>query len=78
MIFNFKSWEYLFPQPWLGKNEWLILVDGKKKENRMDVCSSFERIEMGKDNDGNLKFFKKIINPLEFGNTISYWFNYRS
>jgi hypothetical protein len=54
------------------------LVDGKKKENRMDVCSSFERIEMGKDNDGNLKFLKKIINPLEFGNTISYWFNYRS
>jgi hypothetical protein len=32
------------------------LVDDKKKENRMDIWSSVERMEMNKDNVGSLKF----------------------
>jgi hypothetical protein len=56
--FLFNSWKHLFPQPsWVGK-EWLVLVDGRKKENWMDVCSSFERKEVSKDNVGNSKFHK--------------------
>jgi hypothetical protein len=35
----------LFTQPSLEGKEWLLLVDGRKKESRMDVCSSFERME---------------------------------
>jgi hypothetical protein len=46
----------LFPQPsWVGK-ELLVLVDGRKKENRLDAYSSFERMEVNRDNVGNLKF----------------------
>jgi hypothetical protein len=53
--FWFKSWEYLFSQPsWVGK-EWLILVDNRKKESRMDVCRSFERVEVSRDSVGSLK-----------------------
>jgi hypothetical protein len=77
MIFNFKSCEYLFPQLSLGREEWLILVDGKKKESRMDVCSSFERMEMTRDNVGSLKFWRNFTNPLGFGNKTFYWFSCR-
>jgi hypothetical protein len=35
----------LFTKPYLGGKKWLLLVDGRKKENRMDVCNSFERLE---------------------------------
>jgi hypothetical protein len=40
----------------LGKEKLLILVDGGKRENRLDVCSTFERIKMSKDSVGSLKF----------------------
>jgi hypothetical protein len=66
MIFNSKSWDYLFWQLSLGREDWLILVDGKKKENRMDVCNNFKRMEMSKDNVESLKFAKKFINSFKF------------
>jgi hypothetical protein len=53
--FRFKPWEYLFPQPSLVEKKWLVLVDGRKKETKMDVYSSFERMEVNKDNVGSLK-----------------------
>jgi hypothetical protein len=36
----------------LGGKELLILIDGGKRENRLDVCSTFERMEMSRDNVG--------------------------
>ncbi len=33
----------------------IILVDGGKRENRLDVCSTFERMEVNKDSVGSLK-----------------------
>jgi hypothetical protein len=33
----------------------LVLVDGKKKESRLDVWVSFERMEVGGDSVGGLK-----------------------
>jgi hypothetical protein len=45
----------LFPQPSLVGKKWLFLIDGRKKESKMDICSSFERMEVIKDNVGNLK-----------------------
>jgi hypothetical protein len=39
----------MFPQPSLGREEWLVLVDGGKMENRLDVCSTFEIMEVSKD-----------------------------
>jgi hypothetical protein len=32
------------------------LVDGRKKESKMDVGSSFERKEVNRDSVGSLKF----------------------
>jgi hypothetical protein len=32
------------------------LVNGRKKESRMDVYSSFEKMEMNRDSVGSLKF----------------------
>jgi hypothetical protein len=62
IIFNFKSWEYLFPQPLLGGKKWLFLVDGRKKESRMNLCSSFERMEVSKDN-WELEIFENFHKP---------------
>jgi hypothetical protein len=35
--------------------ECLVLVNDRKKENRLDVCSSFERKEVSRDKVGGLK-----------------------
>jgi hypothetical protein len=40
----------------LGGKKRLVLVDGGKRENILDVCSTFERMKMSKDNVGSLKF----------------------
>ncbi len=53
----------------MGREAWLILVDGGKKDNRLDVYNIFERMEVSKDSVGSLKFLS-----LEFGNTTSYQF----
>jgi hypothetical protein len=50
-----ESWEILLPQPFLVGGKCLILVDGRKKENRLDVWGSFERMEVSGDNVGSLK-----------------------
>jgi hypothetical protein len=47
--------KYLFPQPSLGGKECLLLVHGREKESRMDVCSSFEKMEVNRDSVGSLK-----------------------
>jgi hypothetical protein len=33
----------------------ISLGDGRKKESRMDVCNSFKRMEVSRDNVGTLK-----------------------
>ncbi len=54
--FWFESWEYLFLQPSLGGEEWLVFIDGEKRESGLDVCSTCERMEMNRDSVGSLKF----------------------
>jgi hypothetical protein len=39
----------------LGREELLVLVDGGKRENKLDDCSPFEIMEVSKDKTGNLK-----------------------
>jgi hypothetical protein len=46
----------LFLKPSLGREEWLVLVGGGKKENRLDDYSTFERMEMNRDSVGSLKY----------------------
>ncbi len=70
--FRFESWKYLFLQPSLGGEEWLVLIDGGKKDNRLDDCSIFERMEMSKDSVGSLKSYKNFTNPFGFSSTTSY------
>jgi hypothetical protein len=53
--FRFESWKYTFPQPSLGGEEWLILVDSGKRDSRLDVCNTFEIMEVNRDNVGILK-----------------------
>jgi hypothetical protein len=48
------------------------MVDGKKKESRIDVCNSFKRMKMSKDSVGSLKSLKKFTSPLRFGSAIFY------
>jgi hypothetical protein len=48
------------------------LVDGRKKESRMDVGNSFKGMEVSKDNVGSLEFLKKFTNLLRFGSTTFY------
>jgi hypothetical protein len=55
-----------------GNKRIIILVNGGKRENRLDVCSTFERMELNRDNVGSLKSQRSFTNPLQFGNTISY------
>jgi hypothetical protein len=49
--------ENLFLQLSLGREKWLVLVDGGKRENRLHDSSTFEIIEMSKGSFGtwNLK-----------------------
>ncbi len=53
--------ENLFLQLSLGGEEWLVLVDGGKKENKLDDSSTFERMEVNRGNFGSLKSLKKFI-----------------
>jgi hypothetical protein len=46
--FRFESWENLFLQFSLGGEEWLVLVDGGKRENRSDDSGNFERMEVSR------------------------------
>jgi hypothetical protein len=48
------------------------LVDGGKMENRLDVCSTFEIMEVSKDVLEAWNLRKKFINPLEFSSITSY------
>jgi hypothetical protein len=45
----------LFLQFFLKRGKWLILVDGGKRENRLDDCGIFERMEVSRDSFGSLK-----------------------
>jgi hypothetical protein len=45
----------LIPTTSLGRKEWLVLIDGGKRENRLDDYGTLERMEMSKDNFGSLK-----------------------
>ncbi len=57
----------------LGGKELLILIDGGKRENRLDVCSTFERMEMSRDNVGAWNLRKKnFTNLFGFGSITSY------
>jgi hypothetical protein len=44
----------------------------------MNVCHSFERMEMNRDSVGSLKSYKILIDPLRFGSVIYYWFSYKA
>jgi hypothetical protein len=44
-------WGFLF---W-SREIMINLVDGRKKESRLDGCSSFEKMEVNRDSVGNLK-----------------------
>jgi hypothetical protein len=63
LFFYFRTWfsiwilENLFLQLILGEEEWLIIVDSGKKENRLDDNNTFERMKMSKGRFGvwNLK-----------------------
>jgi hypothetical protein len=48
------------------------LVDGGKKENRLEGYSSLGRMEVGKDSVGSLKSYKNFINLFKFS-TITYY-----
>jgi hypothetical protein len=39
----------------LGREKKLVLIDGGKRESILDVCSTFERMEMSRDSVGSLK-----------------------
>jgi hypothetical protein len=45
------------------------MVDGRKKESRMDVRSSFERMEVSRDSVGSLKSQRNFTNLIEFHST---------
>jgi hypothetical protein len=45
----------LVPTPLFGKRRMINFGRGGKRESRLDVCSTFERMEMNKDNVGSLK-----------------------
>jgi len=45
----------LLPQPSLVGKKCLVLVDGRKKESRLDVWGSLERMEVSGDSVRSLK-----------------------
>jgi hypothetical protein len=45
----------LFLQPFFIGEKCLILVDGRKKESKLDVWGSFEKMEVSGDNVASLK-----------------------
>jgi hypothetical protein len=53
--FWLEFWKNLFLQLSLGGKEWLILINGGNKDNRLDDCGTFERMEVSKDSFRNLK-----------------------
>jgi hypothetical protein len=54
IIFN-SILRNLAPTTFFGRRNFLILVNGIKKESRLDVWGSFERMEVNGDSVGNLK-----------------------
>ncbi len=54
----------MFPQPSLIGKEWLLLVDGKEKESRMNVCSSFEKMD-------GVRIMLGVWSPWELSQTLS-------
>ncbi len=70
--FQFESWKYLFIQLSLGWKEWFVLIDGGKKENILDGCSTFERMEVNRDNVGSLKSYINFTNTLRSDSTTSH------
>ncbi len=45
----------LVPITSLEGEEWLVLIDGGKRENKLDDNSTFERMEVNKGSFGSLK-----------------------
>jgi hypothetical protein len=54
------------------------LVDGRKKESRLEGCSSLEKMEVGRDNVGSLKFKKNFTKLFGFGSITYYWISYKA
>jgi hypothetical protein len=53
---NFQfNLEYLFQQASWGWKEWLVLVEGKKKEVEWESCNRFEGMEVSCDSVGRLE-----------------------
>ncbi len=60
---SFRPWfsvwifENLFLQLFLGREKWIVLIDGGKMDNKLDDNNTFERMEMSKGRFGaqNLK-----------------------
>jgi hypothetical protein len=53
--FQFEFWKNSFLQLFVGGKEWLVLVDGGNKENILNDCGTFERMEGSRDGFGSLK-----------------------
>ncbi len=62
--------EKLVPTTSLGGEDWLVLVDGGNRENRLNDSSTFEGMEMSRDSFGSLKSQKKFTRPFGFYNII--------
>ncbi len=45
----------MFVQLSLGREEWLVLINGGKKDNKLNDCDTLERMEVNKDDVGSLK-----------------------
>jgi hypothetical protein len=43
------------PTTFVGRRRMIILVDGGKRENRLDDCGTFERMEMSRNSFESLK-----------------------
>jgi hypothetical protein len=39
----------------LGEKKILVLIDGGKRDNKLDDCSTFEIMEVSRDNVGSLR-----------------------
>jgi hypothetical protein len=65
LAFYFRTWflicifKNLFLQLSLGREEWLVWIDGEKRDNRLDHNCTFERMKMSRGRFGawNLREF---------------------
>jgi len=65
LAFYFRTWfsicifKNLFLQLSLGREEWLVWIDGEKRDNRLDHSCTFERMKMSRGRFGawNLREF---------------------